>query len=282
MGEIATALGLSKGIGARASASPQSAIARQIACGGRRARPRRSVRDRRLRDQPFPDPRSVGSSNSPDDGAADATVRGEEVVLERGARVAVRIRIELENLGISADALTEAKDEARSLDSQESLGDPTPAEALREDPSDDSPQALEEDAIEGAPHALREDPTGDAGEDSLRECVEAHVKLLSELAAPIVAAEGADHLRARLAEFTGFLSPRHPQLLGSLAFHRGGVVDPEDLVQRALRLPEDREREVQLALGELVSYLEFELLNHPGIEDGASILEGLEGLRSRL
>jgi hypothetical protein len=59
-------------------------------------------------------------------------------------------------------------------------------------------------------------------------------------------------------------------------------VDPEELICRALRVPGEREREVQLALGELVSYLEFELLNHPGIEDGASILEGLQGLRSRL
>ena len=61
-----------------------------------------------------------------------------------------------------------------------------------------------------------------------------------------------------------------------------GVLDPEDLIARVRRVASDREREVQLALGELVSYLEFELLNHPGIEDGASILEALEASRSRL
>jgi hypothetical protein len=191
-------------------------------------------------------------------GGDGAIGRGEEIVLERGQRVAVRIRIELENLGLSADVLTDEAEGAQHLESQESSDDSSPSEELQE--------------------YLTPDP----GEDSLRECVEAHVKLLSELAAPIVDAEGSDHLRARLAEFTGFLSPRHPRLLRSLVFRRGGVVDPEDLIRRALCVPGDQEREVQLALGELVSYLEFELLNHPGIEDGASILEGLQGQRSRL
>lgn len=261
MGEIATALGLAKGAGGRLSAAPPSAVARQIANGGRRPRRRRSVRDRRIHQAPAAEPRE---SDAPASTGDDAIVRGEEIVLERGQRVAVRIRIELENLGLSADLPTDDAEGAQHVESQESGGDSSPGEELRECPTPDP------------------DPDPDTGEDSLRECVESHVKLLSELAAPIVDAEGSDHLRARLAEFTGFLSPRHPRLLRSLAFRRGGVVDPEDLVRRALRLPGDQEREVQLALGELVSYLEFELLNHPGIEDGASILEGLQGLRSRL
>ena len=40
-------------------------------------------------------------------------------------------------------------------------------------------------------------------------------------------------------------------------------MDPEVVVDRALRFPGDREREICLAFGELMSYLEFELAN-PG------------------
>jgi hypothetical protein len=269
-----------------------------------------------------PAPETLASPASASEGD-DALARGEEIVLEHGQRVAVRIRIELENLGLSADALTQGIEDTRQVEPQQSEAESIRSEALQH-PADDSrpihePDGAAEDPIpseelRGAAEdpiwseELREAAEGpvaseelrgavdypnpseevqvfsshDTGEDSLRECVEAHVKLLSELAAPIVDAEGADHLRARLAEFTGFLSPQHPQLLRSLVFRRGGVLNPEDLIDRALRLPDEREREVQLALGELVAYLEFELLNHPGIEDGASILEGLQGLRSRL
>jgi len=314
MGEIATALGLDTGSGGRLCATPPSAVARQIACGGRRPRRRRSARDRRIHEVPAAETAASDTSASAGD---DALAGGEEIVLERGQRVAVRIRIELENLGLSAAALTQGAEDTRQVEPLESEGDSIRSDELQ-DPAHDSMSVREPDgaalesiasnelagAAEGPipgdelPGAV-EDPIPseemqepseemqefsiyDTGEDSLRECVEAHVKLLSELAAPIVDAEGADHLRARLAEFTGFLAPQHPQLLRSLVFRRGGVLDPEDLIDRALRVPEEREREVQLALGELVAYLEFELLNHPGIEDGASILEGLQGLRSRL
>jgi len=254
MGEIATALGLGNGLGGRLCAGPPSAVARQIAYGGRRPRRRRVVRDRITHEPPAAKTRDADASGL----GNEAIVRGEEIVLERGQRVAVRIRIELEHLGLSAEVLSEEPEDTHPPESQQFAEDSSPIEELQEC------------------------ATRDSGEDSLRECVEAHVKLLSELAAPIVEAEGADHLRARLAEFAGFLSPRHPELLRSLAFRRGGVVDPEDLIRRALRVPGEPEREVQLALGEIVSYLEFELLNHPGVGDGASILEATQELRSRL
>ena len=76
MGEIATALGLDKGIGARLSASPPSAVARQIACGGRRSRRRRRARDRRVREQPPLAPRSLESSASPGDGGGRGVSAG--------------------------------------------------------------------------------------------------------------------------------------------------------------------------------------------------------------
>jgi hypothetical protein len=37
-----------------------------------------------------------------------------------------------------------------------------------------------------------------------------------------------------------------------------------------------------LALGELISYLEFELMNHPDIAKPEEFLEGVDDLRSQL
>jgi hypothetical protein len=118
--------------------------------------------------------------------------------------------------------------------------------------------------------------------ESLRECVRAHVKLLAELAAPIVALDGAEPMRERLSQVATEASARYPELLGALEVGPGGVIDPERLVKRALCFPGEREREVRMALGELVSYLEFELLNHPGIDDAEMLLEALEPLRADL
>lgn len=118
MGEIATALGLAKGAGGRLSAAPPSAVARQIANGGRRPRRRRSARDRRIPQAPAAEP---SESDTPASTGDDAIVRGEEIVLERGQRVAVRIRIELENLGLSADLPTDDAEGAQHVESQSTL-----------------------------------------------------------------------------------------------------------------------------------------------------------------
>jgi hypothetical protein len=128
--------------------------------------------------------------------------------------------------------------------------------------------------------AVADTRTGDA--EAVRECVGAHVKLLTELAAPIVAVEGGDALRARLQRVVDEAGARFPELLGGLALGRCGALDPEALTERALRFPGDRERGVGLALGELVAYLEFELLNHPRIPEPDQFLEALEPLRARL
>jgi hypothetical protein len=142
--------------------------------------------------------------------------------------------------------------------------------------------------------AVAVDSAGDAGHDqadpahrsldgeALRGCVRAHAKLMAELAAPIVALEGAAGIRERLADVARESAVRHPQLLERIALGPGGVLDPEDLIARALRFPGDREREVRAALGELISYLEFELVNHPLVDDPDSFLEGLESLRAEL
>ena len=75
---------------------------------------------------------------------------------------------------------------------------------------------------------------------------------------------------------------RYPELLTDLPVGFGGAIDPDRLMERAIRFPGEREREVRLALGELVSYLEFELLNHPQISDPEEFIEGLEPLRASL
>lgn len=118
-------------------------------------------------------------------------------------------------------------------------------------------------------------------EERLRSCVRAHAKLIAELAAPIAALEGLEGLRKRMGEVALEAAGRYPQLLQGIEIGPGGVLDPEDLIARALRFPGDRQREVRAALGELISYLDFELVNHPKIEED-DYLEGLEGLRDQL
>ncbi len=121
-----------------------------------------------------------------------------------------------------------------------------------------------------------------ADEEAVRECVRLHIKLLTEFTAPIVAVEGVDGIRDRLQRITEDAAVRYPELLSDLTVGQGGVLDPEILIKRALAYPGEREREVRLALGELVSYLEFELMNHPNISRPDEFLEGLEDLRSQL
>lgn len=134
-----------------------------------------------------------------------------------------------------------------------------------------------------APEAAAPDgAAGGAEVEALRECVERHLQLLGELAAPIVAVEGQAALRSRLAQVAEEAARRFPALLAEIEVGPGGSFDPEELVARALRFPGDRVREVRGALGELVSYLEFDLLNHPRIEEPEVFLEDLEQLRGRL
>ncbi len=118
--------------------------------------------------------------------------------------------------------------------------------------------------------------------EAVRESVMTHIKLLSELAAPIVAVEGPEGLRLRLERVIEEGARRFPELLSGLEIGQGGSLDPEAVIDRALRFPGDREREVCLAFGELVSYLEFELVNHPGIDDPEQFLEGIESLRNMI
>jgi hypothetical protein len=94
--------------------------------------------------------------------------------------------------------------------------------------------------------------------------------------------EGDAGIRERLSRVAQEASRRYPELLTDLSVRPGGVLDPDALIERALHYPGDRESEVRLALGELLSYLEFELVNHPKITDPDDFLGALEELRGQL
>jgi hypothetical protein len=130
--------------------------------------------------------------------------------------------------------------------------------------------------------AAREGDVARSDEEAVRECVRLHIKLLAEFTAPIVAVEGAVGIRDRIQRIADDAAERYPELLSDLVVGQGGSLDPDVLINRALAYPGEREREVRLALGELVSYLEFELMNHPNIDRPDEFLEGVADLRSQL
>jgi hypothetical protein len=105
---------------------------------------------------------------------------------------------------------------------------------------------------------------------------------MAELVAPVVAVEGVEGIAERLGQVVDEAAQQYPVLLADLPIRPGGAIDPEELIARALRFPGERDREVRLALGELISYLEFEILNHPRIEEPEHFLEDVAALRARL
>lgn len=137
---------------------------------------------------------------------------------------------------------------------------------------------------EGHPADRAEGPARGRSPDAeaVRESVRCHLQLIAELAAPIVAVDGEEVLRGRLQRITDEAGRRFPEILGGLAVGRGGLLEPAAVLERALRFPGDREREVRRALGELVAYLEFELMNHPRLPDPDQFLEALEPMRASL
>lgn len=119
-------------------------------------------------------------------------------------------------------------------------------------------------------------------EERVRALVTHLTKLIGELALPLARAEGRpDGIRDRLGRILDEAAGRFPALLTGVTPSPDASLDPEPLIRRALKLPGNREDQVSLALGELVSYLEFEIKNHPGIEDPDPILAGLAELRAQ-
>ncbi|MEN8181765.1 MAG: DUF4388 domain-containing protein [Myxococcota bacterium] len=116
-------------------------------------------------------------------------------------------------------------------------------------------------------------------EEAVRESVARHVKLLAELAAPLVALDGARDFSQRVARVLDDVRVRHLGLLRDVEVGPYGELDPALLVEQALRLPGERVSAVAGALGELVAYLEFELRNHPRIPNADDFLSDLDELR---
>ena len=116
--------------------------------------------------------------------------------------------------------------------------------------------------------------------ERVRESVARLAKLIGALVAPIVAAEGAEGIRERLGRTLEEVAGRFPSLLSGVALGAAASLDPEPVIERALRLQDDREEQVATALGELVAYLEFEIKNHPAIMEPDRLLAGLAELRS--
>ena len=114
----------------------------------------------------------------------------------------------------------------------------------------------------------------------LRNLVADLTKLIAELVRTLVAADGQpDGIRDRIGHVLDETAARFPALLTGVTPSPQAGLDPELLIERALKLPGNREEQVTLALGELVAYLEFEIKNHPGIEDPDPILANLAELR---
>ncbi len=121
-----------------------------------------------------------------------------------------------------------------------------------------------------------------ADDDVVREAVGMHLKLIFELSAPLVAIDGVREVSERLNRVLSEAASGGNGLLGAIRFSDGCALDPEIVEHHALRLTGDRVRDIDQALSEITAYLEFELNNHPGIDDASPYLEAVESLRAML
>lgn len=121
-----------------------------------------------------------------------------------------------------------------------------------------------------------------ADDDVVREAVGLHATLILELSAPLIALDGAREVASRLNRVVEESALHGRPLLQDVRFDASATLDPSVLEHKALRLTGDRVREVDEALGEIAAYLEFELKNHPGIDDCSPFLEAVDPVRAML
>ncbi len=119
-------------------------------------------------------------------------------------------------------------------------------------------------------------------EAQIRSLVTDYAKLLGELVLPLVALEGASGIRGRLGEVLADTAEHHPELLEDVGLNEMAMLDPEAMIERALQIDGDAEETINLAMGELIAYLEFEVKNHPAIPEPEMILEGISDLRAKI
>jgi hypothetical protein len=122
----------------------------------------------------------------------------------------------------------------------------------------------------------------DGAVERMRGQVRQAAKLIAELVAPIVAAEGAGPLRERFRGAVAEVAARYPGVLAGVDVGPDATIDPEQLVERALAQPAESRAQVFDALDALLDYLEFELRNHPGVADGDTALRVVGPLRATL
>ena len=125
------------------------------------------------------------------------------------------------------------------------------------------------------------EPSG-SEQDELQAQAAAGLKLMAELRARLVEADRNPSVDERLSRVLDDATARFPALLTGLRLGAGGTLDPELLGARAAKLPSDRAVTLAAALGEFVAYLEFEIMNHPQIEDPELLLRALAPLRQML
>jgi hypothetical protein len=118
--------------------------------------------------------------------------------------------------------------------------------------------------------------------EELRAQAGAGAKLIGELYGRVREADRNPSIDERLARILDDATGRFPALLSGLRLGGGGALDPEVVAERAAKLPGDRAATLAAALGELVAYLEFEIVNHPQIDDPETLLRGLAPLRQML
>ncbi len=100
------------------------------------------------------------------------------------------------------------------------------------------------------------------------------------LVAALAAAEGGRaRVQERLAQVLDDVTAHFPALLTGLSLGAAGELDPSVLSERARQVPGDAAAMLGEALSELVSYLEFEVKNHPAISQPERVLAQLPGAR---
>jgi hypothetical protein len=136
----------------------------------------------------------------------------------------------------------------------------------------------------GAVKLVRDPVAASASSDleELQAQAAAGLKLMAELRARLLEADRNSSVDERLERVLDDATARFPALLTGLRLGAGGSLDPELLGARAAKLPSDRAVTLGAALGEFVAYLEFEIMNHPQIQQPESLLRALDPLRQML
>ena len=133
-----------------------------------------------------------------------------------------------------------------------------------------------------APPRAGSSESAESEQEELRAQASVGIKLMAELRARVVLADRNTSVDERLGRLLDDATARFPALLTGVRLAAGGALDADELAERAAKLPSDQAECLAAALGEFVAYLEFEIMNHPQIEDPETLLRELAPLRRML